>query len=104
MLIVAKKDGNMWFCIEYRRLNSMTVKNTYHLPRMDECVDALGDAEYFTTLDYYMGNWQMKIRKNYGPKTVLVCHAGTFHHTGMPFGQTDSPVCFPRALDMLLSK
>ena len=104
VLFVPKKDGKLRFCIDYRRLNSMTVKDTYPLPRMDECIDSLGDAQYFTTLDAYSGYWQMRIRKQDRPKTAFVCHAGTFQCTRMPFGLTNAPACFQRALDLVLTK
>ena len=62
---VPKKDGKLRFCVDYRRLNTMTVKDSYPLPRMDECIDSLGDASVFTTLDAYSGYWQVAIN----PKT-----------------------------------
>ena len=104
VLFVPKKDGKLRFCIDYRKLNSMTVKDTYPLPRMDECIDTLGEAQYFTTLDAYSGYWQMKIRKQDRPKTAFVCHAGTFQFVRMPFGLTNAPACFQRAHDLILTR
>jgi len=104
VLFAPKKDGKLRFCIDYRKLNSMTQKDTYPLPRMDECIDTLGEAEYFTTLDAYSGYWEMKIRPQDRHKTAFVCHAGTFQCTRMPFGLTNAPACFQRALDLILTK
>ena len=104
VLFAPKKDGKLRFCIDYRKLNSMTVKDTYPLPRMDECIDTLGEAQYFTTLDAYSGYWQMKIRKEDRYKTAFVCHEGTFQCKRMPFGLTNAPACFQRALDLILTK
>lgn len=55
VLFVPKKDGKVRFCIDYMKVNSMAITDTYHLQRMDECIDTLGDAEYLTTLDVYSG-------------------------------------------------
>ena len=55
VLLVPKPDGSMCFCVDYRRLNSVTVKDTYPLPRMDECVDSLGDTNVFSGLDAISG-------------------------------------------------
>jgi hypothetical protein len=51
IVLVPKPDGSLRFCVFYRRLNAITVPDTYALPRMDECIDSLGDAVVFTTLD-----------------------------------------------------
>ena len=104
VLFAPKKDGKLRFCIDYRKLNSMTVKDTYPLPRMDECIDSLGESEYFTTIDAFAGYWQINLRKRDRHKTAFVCHAGTYEYKRMPFGLTNAPACFQRALDMILTK
>jgi hypothetical protein len=50
-VVVPRPDGSLRFCVDYRRLNAITVHDTYHLPRMDECIDSLEEAVVFTTLD-----------------------------------------------------
>ena len=57
VLFVPKKDEKFRFCVDYRMLNTMIVKDTYPIPRMDECIDSLGEAQYFTTLDANSGYW-----------------------------------------------
>lgn len=76
-LFVPKKDGKFRFCIDYRNLNAMTVKDKCLLPRLDECIDKLVDSQLFTTLDAYSGYWQINIRKKYRQKKAFICHAGT---------------------------
>jgi len=59
--MVPKPDGSVRFCIDYRKLNLMTVKDAYPFPRMDECIDSLGDARVFSTLDFNAGYWQIPV-------------------------------------------
>lgn len=77
VLFAPKKYGKLLFCIYYRKINQASVKDSYHLPRMDECIDSLGDANVFKTLDAYSGYWQVPIKPADKPKTIFVFHAGT---------------------------
>ncbi len=61
MVIAPKPDGSSRFCVEYRRLNALTKRDPYPIPRMDECVDSLGDAVVFSALDANSGYWQIPI-------------------------------------------
>ena len=63
VLLVPKPDGSKRFCVDYRRLNLLTTKDSYPLPRMDECLDSLGEAKYFTTFDANCGYWQMSVKE-----------------------------------------
>ena len=103
IVLVPKPDGSLRFCVDYRRLNAVTVKDTYPLPRMDECIDSLGDANIFTTLDCNSGYWQIPIAPEDRDKTAFVCHSGLFRYLRMPFGLTNAPATFQRTLDILLS-
>ena len=103
VLFAPKKDGRLRFCIDYRRLNTITVKDSYPIPRMDECIDSLGDAKVFTTLDAYSGYWQVAIDEKDRAKTSFVCHSGQYQYVRMPFGLTNAPATFQRALDTILS-
>ena len=104
VLFAPKADGTLRFCVDYRRLNEMTLKDSYPIPRMDECIDSLGDAVIFTTLDCNAGYWQVLLHHADRDKTAFVCHAGTFRYLRMPFGLTNAPATFQRTLDILLSK
>lgn len=102
--LVPKQDGSLRFCVDYRRLNSVTVKYSYPLPRMEECLDSLGEATVFTTLDCNSGYWQIPVAAEDRDKTTFSCHAGTYRYKRMPFGLATAPATFQRTLDMVLSK
>lgn len=76
----------------------------YPSSRMDECLDTIGDEEYFTTFDAYYEYWQIKIRAKDLPKTSFVCHAGTLQFAGMHFELTNVPACFQRDLYLIFTK
>ena len=61
VILLPKPDGSLRFCVDYRRLNTLTHRDRYPIPRMDECVDSLGDAQVFTTLDANSGFWQVPV-------------------------------------------
>jgi len=104
VVLITKKDGSVRFCVDYRKLNALTVKDSYPLPRMDECLDSLGDAVVFSTLDCNSGYWQIPIDLKDRDKTAFVSHCGVHRFKRMPFGLCNAPATFQRALDMLLAK
>ena len=102
VVLVPKTDGSLRFCVDYRRLNSLTIRDSYPLPRMDDCIDSLGDAFLFTTLDCNISYWQITVSKKDQDKTIFVCHAGIYQYKRMPFGFTNASARFQRTMDILL--
>ena len=102
-MFVPKKDGPIRFCVDYLLLYVVTKKDSYPLPRMDECIDSLGEATIFSTLDCNAGYWQVFIAPEDLERTAFVCHEGAYEYERMPFGLTNAPATFQRALDIILS-
>ncbi len=91
------------FCVDYRKLNAITVRDTYPIPHMDECIDSLGSAKMFSTFDCNSGYCQIPIAEKDWDKTAFVRHSGLYRFRRMPLGLTNTLATFHRALDTLLS-
>ena len=103
VVLVPNKDGSLRFCVDYRRLNAKTAADSYPLPRMDDCIDSLGDAAVFTTLVCNSSYWHIPVALEDRDKTTSTTHLGTSRHLRMPFGLKGAPATFQRALDIILS-
>lgn len=102
IVFVKKRDGSTRFCVDYRSLNSVTVKDAYPLPRVDESFDSLAGAKYFCTLDLASGYWQVVMQPEDRPKTAFASHKGLYEFTVMPFGLSNSPATFERLMEIVL--
>ena len=103
VVLARKKDGNLRFCIDYRQLNDRTKKDSYPLPRIDECLDALAGGGWFSTLDLRSGYHQVAMDPNDADKTAFVTRRGIFKWKVMPFGLCNAPATFQRLMDIVLS-
>ena len=103
IVLVAKKDGSIRFCVDYRKVNKITRKDAYPLPRIDSTLDTLSGAQWFSTLDLLSGYWQVEVEEADRPKTAFCTTEGLFQFKVMPFGLSNAPATFQRVMDLALA-
>ena len=103
LVLVRKKDGTLRCCVDYRLLNAATVKDSYPLPRIDDTLDALSDASWFSTLDLKSGYHQVALAEEDRPKTAFSAGNGLWQWRVMPFGLSNAPATFERLMESVLA-
>ena len=102
-LLARKKDGGVRFCVDYRQLNHVTKLDEFPLPRIDDTLDQLAGAKYFTTLDLAAGYWQVEMETTSKEKTAFSTYSGLYEFRKMPFGLANAPATFQRLMENVLA-
>lgn len=101
IVLVKKKDGSLRMCVDYRHLNVKTRKDAFPLPRIEESLDSLSGARWFSTLDLASGYLQVPVSEHDRPKTAFCTPFGLFEFNRMPFGLCNAPSTFQRLMERL---
>ncbi|ETM47977.1 hypothetical protein L914_07435, partial [Phytophthora nicotianae] len=101
--MIRKPDGGIRFCIDYRKLNSVTVKDSYPMPLIDDILDVLGNAKLFSTMDIASGYWNVPMDPGSVEKTAFTSKFGIYEWLIMPFGLCNEVPAFERLMENVLA-
>ena len=102
VVLVQKKNGSWRFCVDYRKLNSVTRKDDFPLPRIEDSLTSLTRAAWYSTLDLASGYWQVKVEERAREKTAFTTPFGLFQWDRMAFGLCNAPATFQRPMQRCL--
>jgi hypothetical protein len=99
IVLVRKKYNSLRFCVDYRDLNRRTIKDAFPLPRIEETIDSLSGARYFSSLDLRSGYWQVEVTERHKERTAFTAGPlGFYEFNSMPFGLTNAPATFQKLM------
>ncbi|GFY11926.1 hypothetical protein TNCV_4974261 [Trichonephila clavipes] len=100
VVLVPKSNGTVRLCIDYRKLNAITIPDKYPLPLMDVLLHDTKSTAFMSTLDLKSGYHQVEVNPADQDNTAFVCPFGTFRYKRMPFGLRNAPATFQRLMDV----
>ena len=101
-VLIRKRDGTVRWCIDYRQLNNVTVKDVFPLPLVDDCLDTLAGNVWFSKLDANSAYWQINIKPEDRHKTAFHTRYGLFEHVKMGFGLCNAPATYARVMNLVM--
>ena len=102
IVFVRKKSGAVRPCVDYRKVNALVKPDGFPLPRIQDCLDAVGGMSLFSSFDLTSGYFQIPLKKDDVPKSAFTCKYGLFEMTRMPFGLNNSCGTFQRTMELVL--
>lgn len=102
VVLVRKKDGSIRFCVDFRKLNAISLFDPEPIPSVDELLVKIANGQYFTKIDLSKGYWQVKIANEDKPKTAFITQSGLYQFNMMPFGLINAPALFTRMMRRVL--
>jgi hypothetical protein len=102
VVLVRKKDNTCRFCVDYTKLNKLIFRENWPLPRIDDCLESLAGAEYFSSMDLASGYWQVPVKEEDKAKTAFVTKSGQYEFNVLPFGLNNAPSTFERIMEAVL--
>lgn len=102
VVLIPKKDNTKRFCVDYRKLNAVTITENWPVPRIHDILERLGGSEWFTTLDLASGYWQVQIEPKSREKTAFSTPDGHYQFKRLPFGLKNAPTEFNRIIHRIL--
>lgn len=103
IVIVRKSDGSISICVDDRKVNEVTIKDSYPLPRINDSLDVLHKSSWFYVLDLQSGFWEVKMDPADQEETAFVTNSGLYKFTKMPFSLCNSPATFERLMESVLA-
>ena len=102
-LLVPKPDGTYRFCTDYRKVKNVTKSDSFPIPRVDDCIDRIGNAKYVTKFDLLKGFWQVPLTDRAKEISAFVTPDGLFQYKVTPFGMKNSPATFQRLINSVVA-
>ena len=102
-ILVPKPDGSYRMCTDYRKINNITKTDTFPIPRLDDCVDKIGNAKYVSKFDLLKGFWQIPLTERAKEISAFVTPKGLYQYKVMPFGMKNSPATFQLLINRLIA-
>ncbi|XP_069986300.1 uncharacterized protein [Penaeus vannamei] len=102
-ILVPKADGSMRFCTYFRRVNALTRDDSYPIPRIDDCIDLMGNAKFVTKIDLLKGYWQIPLTERAKRISAFVTPDGLYQYCVLPFGLRTAPATFQRLINSIIA-